>query len=88
MKKTVPYSSLTKDTLRVKLSSMSRSKKNPKFLHGIIGLSEQGVQFKIRKSGVRFPLLVMCRSFGQTSHSILPLPTQHVVMYPVERKLH
>ena len=32
--------------------------------------------FKIRRSRVRFPLLVMCRSVGQTSHSILPLPTQ------------
>ena len=87
MKKTVPYSSLTKDTLRVK-HSLCQEAKTTKFLHGIIGLSEQGVEFKIRKSGVRFSLLVMCRSFGQTSHSILPLPTQHVVMYPVERKLH
>ena len=30
---------------------------------------------KIGRSGVRFSLLVMCRHVGQTSCSILPLPT-------------
>ena len=30
----------------------------------------------VNRSGVWFPLLVMCKSVGQTSHSILHLPTQ------------
>ena len=30
----------------------------------------------IKKPGVRFPLLVLCRSVGKTSHSMMALPTQ------------
>ena len=40
--------------------------------------SGQGIGFKIKRFGVRFPLLVMFRSVGQISHSILPLPTQQL----------
>ena len=35
-----------------------------------------GFGLKIEMPGVRFLLMVMCTSVGQTSHSILPLPTQ------------
>ena len=31
---------------------------------------------KIKRSEVRFPLPVMCRSVGQTSHKTLPLSSQ------------
>ena len=35
-----------------------------------------GIELKIRRSGVRFQVLVMCKSVGQTSFSTLPQSTQ------------
>ena len=45
-------------------------------VHGIRGNmwpSKIDAELNVKRSGVRFPLLVMCQ---QTSHSILPLLTQ------------
>ena len=42
---------------------------------GACGLVDSALDL-IYKVLVRYPLLVMCRSIWQTSHSILPLPTQ------------
>ena len=45
-------------------------------IHGSIWLIDTCYRFKIRRSGVQFPALVMYGSVGQTSHFVLPLPTQ------------
>ena len=34
-----------------------------------------GHWIKMKRSGVRFPLLIICGSVGQTSHAILSLPS-------------
>ena len=43
---------------------------------GPYGLVDKSVRLKINTSGVRFSLFVKCRNVGQTSHSIMSLPTQ------------
>ena len=40
--------------------------------YGVYGQVKRALDLRsIKRSGVRFPLLIMCRSVGQTSHSIL-----------------
>ena len=40
------------------------------------GLVDKALNSRSKGLGFDSPLLVMCRSVGQTSHSVLPLPTQ------------
>ena len=46
------------------------------FFCGAFGIVDKALDSRSKESGVQFPLLVICRSVGQTCNVILPLPTQ------------